>query len=179
MREAAEERRRHDPDVLLAHAPADAVISVRGLTKEYDGLDRPGRRPSDARRPPGRGLRAPGPEWRRQDDDGPDAPRPHGADEWQGPVLGLDPTRNPLHVKRHVGYLPDSVGFYGNLTGRENLRYTARLNGIPRRDADLRIGDVLGQVRLASRADDRTEAIRAACASASASPTRWSRTPRS
>jgi len=72
-------------------------------------------------------------------------------------VLGLNPTRNPLHVKRRVGYLPDSVGFYGNLTGRENLRYTARLNGIPRRDADLRIGDVLGQVGLASRADDRTE----------------------
>ncbi len=72
-------------------------------------------------------------------------------------VLGLNPTRNPLHVKRRVGYLPDSVGFYGNLTGRENLRYTARLNGIPRRDADLRIGDVLGQVGLASRADDRTD----------------------
>ena len=45
-------------------------------------------------------------------------------------MLGFNPTRNPLHVKRRVGYLPDSVGFYGNLTGRENLRYTARLNGI-------------------------------------------------
>ncbi|HVL53595.1 MAG TPA: ATP-binding cassette domain-containing protein, partial [Vitreimonas sp.] len=41
-------------------------------------------------------------------------------------VVGLDPARRPLDVKRHVGYLPDSVGFYGNLTGRENLRYTAR-----------------------------------------------------
>ncbi len=51
-------------------------------------------------------------------------------------VLGLDPTREPLAVKRHVGYLPDNVGFYGGLTGRENLRYTAKLNGIPRRAAD-------------------------------------------
>jgi len=27
-------------------------------------------------------------------------------------VLGLDPARQPLEVKRHVGYLPDSVGFF-------------------------------------------------------------------
>src|ERR687891_1325017 len=45
-------------------------------------------------------------------------------------VVGFDPTRNPLEVKRRVGYLPDSVGFYDGLTGRENLRYTARLNGL-------------------------------------------------
>ena len=43
-------------------------------------------------------------------------------------VVGLDPSRGPLEVKRRVGYMPDSVGFYGDLTGRENLRYTARLN---------------------------------------------------
>src|SRR5690242_20999172 len=40
-------------------------------------------------------------------------------------VIGLDPTREPLAVKRKVGYLPDNVGFYAGLTGRENLRYTA------------------------------------------------------
>ena len=72
-------------------------------------------------------------------------------------VLGYDPTRNPLHVKRRVGYLPDSVGFYGALTGRENLRYTARLNGLRRREAEPRITEVLDQVSLSSRADDRTD----------------------
>jgi ABC-2 type transport system ATP-binding protein len=72
-------------------------------------------------------------------------------------VLGLDPTRNALHVKRRVGYLPDNVGFYGNLTGRENLRYTARLNGIRDRDANPRIDDTLAQVGLAGRADDRAD----------------------
>src|SRR5512141_1488641 len=34
-------------------------------------------------------------------------------------VLGLDPARYPLEVKRQVGYLPDAVGFYGGMTGRE------------------------------------------------------------
>src|SRR5258707_3962636 len=45
-------------------------------------------------------------------------------------VLGLNPGRDPLSVKRRVGYLPDSVGFYDNLRAAENLRYTARLIGL-------------------------------------------------
>jgi ABC-2 type transport system ATP-binding protein len=72
-------------------------------------------------------------------------------------VVGLDPARNPLEVKRRVGYLPDAVGFYGDLSGRENLRYTARLNGIPRAAAEARIDEVLGQVDLVERADSRTD----------------------
>ena len=48
-------------------------------------------------------------------------------------VLGLDPARSPLSVKARVGYLPDQVGFYDQLTARENLSYIARLNVIPRR----------------------------------------------
>ncbi|HYH92089.1 MAG TPA: ABC transporter ATP-binding protein, partial [Candidatus Saccharimonadales bacterium] len=69
-------------------------------------------------------------------------------------VVGLDPTRGPLEVKRRVGYMPDSVGFYGDMTGRENLRYTARLNRVDRAAADATIGSVLDQVGLADRADD-------------------------
>jgi ABC-2 type transport system ATP-binding protein len=68
-------------------------------------------------------------------------------------VLGLDPAREPLKVKRHVGYMPDNVGFYGDMTGRQNLRYTARLNGIERDVADERIGSLLTRVGLADAAD--------------------------
>lgn len=46
-------------------------------------------------------------------------------------VAGLNPVRQPLQVKRIVGYMPDNMGFYGDMTGRENLFYTARLNAIP------------------------------------------------
>ena len=66
-------------------------------------------------------------------------------------VLGLDPARNPLAVKRHVGYLPDNVGFYGSMSGRENLRYTARLNGIEPKAATARIDHLLGGVIGAAR----------------------------
>jgi len=70
-------------------------------------------------------------------------------------VAGFDPTRRPLEVKRRVGYLPDAVGFYGAMSGRENLRYTARLNGLARRDAEAKINEALDQVGMAKRADDR------------------------
>jgi ABC-2 type transport system ATP-binding protein len=72
-------------------------------------------------------------------------------------VVGLDPARRPLDVKRRVGYMPDSVGFYADLSGRENLRYTARLNRIPSGEAEEAIDEVLEQVGLTSRADSPTE----------------------
>ena len=68
-------------------------------------------------------------------------------------VVGFDPTRQPLEVKRRVGYLPDSVGFYDDMTGRQNLRYTAYLNGLSRDEADTRIEELLEQVRLTEVAD--------------------------
>lgn len=72
-------------------------------------------------------------------------------------VLGLDPARNPLRVKRHVGYLPDNVGFYGGLTGRENLRYTAKLNGIDGKAANTRIDELLRIVGLPEAGDRNVE----------------------
>ena len=72
-------------------------------------------------------------------------------------VVGLDPSRGPLAVKRRVGYLPDSVGFYTDMTGRENLRYTARLNRLEADEADGTIEAVLDQVGLTDRADDKVE----------------------
>jgi ABC-2 type transport system ATP-binding protein len=72
-------------------------------------------------------------------------------------VVGLDPAREPLEVKRRVGYLPDNVGFYGDMTGRDNLRYTARLNGLHKRVAEARIDELLGDVRLRDAADRRVD----------------------
>jgi ABC-2 type transport system ATP-binding protein len=70
-------------------------------------------------------------------------------------VAGFNPMREPLEVKRHVGYLPDSVGFYDNLSARENLRYTARLAGIGRGEIEDRISDGLKRVRLTEVGDKR------------------------
>jgi ABC-2 type transport system ATP-binding protein len=68
-------------------------------------------------------------------------------------VLGHDPAREPLAVKRRVGYLPDMVGFYDHLTARENLAYTARLMGIPAGERQARVAEALARVRLADVAE--------------------------
>jgi ABC-2 type transport system ATP-binding protein len=70
-------------------------------------------------------------------------------------VAGFDPVRQPLQVKRRVGYMPDSVGFYDNLSARQNLRYSARLMGVPPAEANERIEAALAKVRLAEVADRR------------------------
>jgi ABC-2 type transport system ATP-binding protein len=71
----------------------------------------------------------------------------------QARVLGRDPVREPLAVKRQVGYLPDQIGFYDNLTAAENLRYTARLMGFERVEREQKIKASLGHVGLAEVAD--------------------------
>jgi ABC-2 type transport system ATP-binding protein len=70
-------------------------------------------------------------------------------------VLDLDPARQPLSVKARVGYLPDEVGFYGNLTARENLIYIAKLNSMPRSEAYQRIAEALERMGLSEVGDKR------------------------
>src|SRR5947208_9842284 len=72
-------------------------------------------------------------------------------------VVGFDPTRQPLEVKRRVGYLPDNVGFYDGMTGRENLRYTAKLNGLSGPVAERKISDAVEHVGMTQRVDTRVD----------------------
>jgi ABC-2 type transport system ATP-binding protein len=73
----------------------------------------------------------------------------------QARVLGHDPEREPLQVKRRVGYLPDSVGFYDHLTALDNLRYTARLMGFGESEREARIASAVRRVELEAVADKR------------------------
>jgi ABC-2 type transport system ATP-binding protein len=70
-------------------------------------------------------------------------------------VLGFNPAREPLSVKRRVGYLPDTVGFYDGLTAADNLRYTARLIGFRLAEREKRIADAIERVGLGEFADKR------------------------
>ena len=52
-------------------------------------------------------------------------------------ICGINSTTHPIEVKRKIGYLPEDVGFYDDMTGQKIL-YTARLNGIS--DAEAKSG---------------------------------------
>ncbi|MEV8360062.1 ABC transporter ATP-binding protein [Microbacterium sp. NPDC076895] len=56
-------------------------------------------------------------------------------------VAGKSITRDAAAVRSLIGYLPENVQFYDNLTLMENLRFFGRLSGMRRPDA--RIADVL------------------------------------
>jgi ABC-2 type transport system ATP-binding protein len=73
-------------------------------------------------------------------------------------VCGCDPVRHPLRVKRVVGYLPENVGFYEDMTGLDNLRYVARLNGLQDGALNGRLEAVLDQVGLLPEARKRVGA---------------------
>jgi ABC-2 type transport system ATP-binding protein len=70
-------------------------------------------------------------------------------------VLGFDPSRQPLSIKSRTGYIPDQVGFYDELTARENLAYIAKLNVLPQREISQRIDESLEKVGLTDVANHR------------------------
>ncbi len=58
-------------------------------------------------------------------------------------VCGISSSRNPIEVKKHIGYLPEDIGFYGRMSAFENLFYTAQLNGLSEKKAKSRVEDLL------------------------------------
>ncbi|MFZ7110144.1 MAG: ABC transporter ATP-binding protein [Desulfatiglandales bacterium] len=63
-------------------------------------------------------------------------------------VSGLDPFRNPREVKRLVGYLPENVGFYGDMNALQSLEYVADLNGMGKGIAEEKCREALKVVGL-------------------------------
>ena len=73
-------------------------------------------------------------------------------------IYDLDCTRQPIEVKKFVGYLPDNAGFYGDMTGEENLLFTARLNSLDKTVAKDRAKALLDRVGLKDEADKKVGA---------------------
>ena len=76
----------------------------------------------------------------------------------QALIQGFDCTRQPIQVKKLVGYLPDNVGFYGDLTGWENLRFTGQLCGLPAALCEERAQQLLERVGMAQAAERKVSA---------------------
>ncbi len=75
------------------------------------------------------------------------------ADGGEVSIMGMD-HRDPTS-RRRVGYLPERPYFFEHLTGRELLKFYARLLGLPRDSRDARIDEVLEMVGMKSSAGRR------------------------
>jgi ABC-2 type transport system ATP-binding protein len=67
----------------------------------------------------------------------------------------LTPSR--VRVKARIGYVPQELALYPDLTGRENLRFFARLYGLSGRQGAQRADEVLEVVGLADRGGDQVK----------------------
>ena len=68
-------------------------------------------------------------------------------------ILGMDVTKHRPDVQGRIGVCFEEKNLYPNMSGRENLEFFARLFGIK----DIHTNDLLHQVGLADRADDRVK----------------------
>ncbi|AEA46296.1 ABC transporter ATP-binding protein [Archaeoglobus veneficus] len=70
-------------------------------------------------------------------------------------ISGIDVLRNPLEVKKICGYLPENVGFYDNLTAKQNLLYFSEFYKIAKGEAVKRVDELLERVGLNYAADKK------------------------
>ncbi len=71
-------------------------------------------------------------------------------------VLGCSLPDKAWKLRGRIGYLGHTPLLYRDLTGRENLRFHAKLHGIKGKEADARIEELLEAVKLSHRGDERT-----------------------
>ncbi len=68
-------------------------------------------------------------------------------------VDGMDVSKEPLEVKKHLGYMPDFFGVYDDLKVTEYMHFYAGLQGIPHGKCKSLIDSLLELVRLANKKD--------------------------
>ena len=76
-------------------------------------------------------------------------------------VLGCSLPREAWKLRGRIGYLGHEPLLYRDLSGRENLRFHARLHGIAGEAAEARIAELLAAVGMERRADERVAELSA------------------
>lgn len=67
-------------------------------------------------------------------------------------VLGLDPIQQRWELRRQIGYMPQSVALYNDLSARANISFFSRSQPVP--DLQKKIGQILKFTEIDDRADD-------------------------
>ncbi len=79
------------------------------------------------------------------------------ADAGRVTVGGREITTRSTEGKAEIGYVPQDIAIYPDLSARENLRFFGRLYGVPKANLERRIDEVLEVIGLSDRGDDRTQ----------------------
>jgi ABC-2 type transport system ATP-binding protein len=72
-------------------------------------------------------------------------------------VAGVDATKEPVQLRRLVGYVPDHFGFYEPMTAAEYLAFFASCYRLPRRQAARAVDDLLALVGLSAEHDEQVD----------------------
>lgn len=80
-----------------------------------------------------------------------------GRDAGEVFVDGMPLTTKSVGAKRAVGYVPQDIAIYPDLTARENLTFFARLYGLPGPELKSRVDEVLEIIGLEDRARDKSD----------------------
>jgi ABC-2 type transport system ATP-binding protein len=73
-------------------------------------------------------------------------------------IYGIDIVRFPQEVKKLIGYVPQEIALYPNMTARENLRFLGRVSGLRGKALEQRISECIDFVGLEESADQRVYA---------------------
>ena len=85
------------------------------------------------------------------------------ADEGTVEIMGQRLTTRDIAPRALIGYVPQELALYPDLSGRENVRFFGRLYGLSRAEAARRGDEALELVGLADRAKDRADTSRRRC----------------
>jgi len=72
---------------------------------------------------------------------------------------GVDILRNPLEVRRKIGFLSDNTGLYRRLTGREMIEYFGKLYGIEKRVLKNRTDELIDLLSMKDFIDKRNDTL--------------------
>jgi len=72
-------------------------------------------------------------------------------------IGGYSITKQPLDAKRLIGFIPQEIALYPELSARQNLRFFGQMYGMGGKELDHRVDEVLAFIDLTDRQKDRIE----------------------
>ena len=74
-------------------------------------------------------------------------------------IDGIDLVKNPLEIRKRIGFLSDNTGLYGRLTAREMIEYYGKLHGLENSKLKKRMEELFRVLDMTDFADKRNDSL--------------------